>query len=197
MDKERMQKQIDFILKMDEEKNILRQTHLTHQGRRENDAEHAWHMALMAYLLREYSNRPVDISRVMIMCLIHDVVEIEAGDTYAYDEEGKKTQKEREEKAADHLFSLLPSDQEEEMRSIFEEFDAYQTPESKFAHAMDNFQPLLLNDSNHGSDWKEHKVSRKQVEGRQSLTAFGSKEIYEKIEEILDAHEADGSLKHE
>ena len=108
---DRLQKQIDFIVKIDEEKNILRQTHLSHHGRRENDAEHAWHMAIMAYLLQEYANQEVDIGRVMILCLIHDIVEIEAGDTYAYDEEAKKTQAERERKAAEHLFAMLPEDQ--------------------------------------------------------------------------------------
>lgn len=195
MNNERLEKQISFILKIDEEKNILRQTHLSHHGRRENDAEHAWHMAVMAYLLKEYANEEVDISHVMIMCLIHDLVEIEAGDTYAYDEEGKKTQREREEKAADHIFGLLPDDQRDELRSIFEEFDTGHTPEARFARAMDNFQPLLLNNSNGGGDWKEHDVTRRTVETRQSRTAEGSKALYEKTEEILDDNVAKGSLK--
>lgn len=192
---ERLQKQIDFILKIDEEKNVLRQTHLTHHGRREDDAEHAWHMAVMAYLLKEYANEEVDISHVMIMCLIHDLVEIEAGDTYAYDAEGKKTQRAREEQAADHIFSLLPDDQRDELRGIFEEFDTGNTPEARFARAMDNFQPLLLNDSNGGGDWREHDVSRKTVETRQSRTAEGSEILYEKTEEILDENVRKGSLK--
>ena len=117
---DRLQKQIDFIVKIDEEKNILRQTHLSHHGRRENDAEHAWHMAIMAYLLQEYANQEVDIGRVMILCLIHDIVEIEAGDTYAYDEEAKKTQAERERKAAEHLFAMLPEDQCRMMHELFD-----------------------------------------------------------------------------
>lgn len=196
MKNERLDKQISFILKIDEEKNILRQTHLSHHGRRENDAEHAWHMAVMAYLLKEYANEEVDISHVLIMCLIHDLVEIEAGDTYAYDPEGKKTQREREEKAADHIFSILPDDQRDELRSIFEEFDTGDTPEARFARAMDNFQPLLLNDSNGGGDWKEHDVSRKTVETRQCRTAEGSRILYEKTEEILDDNVAKGSLKN-
>ena len=195
MNNERLEKQIAFILKIDEEKNIMRQTHLSHHGRRENDAEHAWHMSIMAYLLKEYANEEVDISRVMIMCLIHDLVEIEAGDTYAYDMEGKKTQREREEKAADHIFGLLPDDQRDELRGIFEEFDTGDTPEARFARAMDNFQPLLLNNSNGGGDWKEHDVSRSTVETRQSRTAEGSKILYEKTEEILDDNVAKGSLK--
>ena len=155
---ERLKKQLDFALEIDKEKNILRQTHLSGHGRNENDAEHAWHMAIMAYLLREYSNEPVDITRVMLMCLIHDVVEIDAGDTYAYDEEGKKTQKAREEAAKERIYSLLPEDQKEELAAIFDEFEESKTPESKFAHAMDNLQPLMLNNSNDGGDWRsDHK----------------------------------------
>lgn len=156
---ERLKKQLDFALEIDKEKNILRQTHLSGHGRNENDAEHAWHMAIMAYLLREYSNEPVDITRVMLMCLIHDVVEIDAGDTYAYDEEGKKTQKAREEAAKERIYSLLPEDQKEELAAIFDEFEESKTPESKFAHAMDNLQPLMLNNSNDGGDWREHGLS--------------------------------------
>ena len=108
---ERLQKQLAFALEIDKEKNILRQTHLSGHGRRENDAEHAWHMAIMAYLLKEYANEEVDIAKVMLMCLIHDIVEIDAGDTYAYDEKGKLSQREREVKAADRIFNLLPKDQ--------------------------------------------------------------------------------------
>lgn len=197
MDNERWQKQLDFILKIDEEKNILRQTHLTHHGRRENDAEHAWHMAVMAYLLKEYANEEINVGHVMFMCLIHDIVEIEAGDTYAYDTEGKKTEKEREEAAAEHLFGLLPEDQRDELHRIFEEFNTGSTPEARFAKAMDNLQPLLLNNSNNGSDWKEHGISRKQVEGRQRQTRDGSVPLYEKVEEILDQNEVKGNLKHE
>lgn len=192
---ERLQKQISFILKIDEEKNVLRQTHLSNHGRRENDAEHAWHMAVMAYLLQEYSNEEIDIAKTMIMCLIHDIVEIEAGDTYAYDIEGKKSQKEREEKAANHLFSLLPLDQAKELRSIFEEFDEGNTPEARFARAMDNFQPLLLNHSNGGGDWREHGVTRSIIETRQSKTQHGSKRIYEVTEDILDEHVRNGELE--
>ena len=182
---ERLKKQLDFALEIDKEKNILRQTHLSGHGRNENDAEHAWHMAIMAYLLREYSNEPVDITRVMLMCLIHDVVEIDAGDTYAYDEEGKKTQKAREEAAKERIYSLLPEDQKEELAAIFDEFEESKTPESKFAHAMDNLQPLMLNNSNDGGDWREHGVSAKQVYGRQSRTKEGSEKLYEVTDQII------------
>ena len=192
---ERLKKQLDFALEIDKEKNILRQTHLSGHGRNENDAEHAWHMAIMAYLLREYSNEPVDITRVMLMCLIHDVVEIDAGDTYAYDEEGKKTQKAREEAAKERIYSLLPVDQKEELAAIFDEFEESKTPESKFAHAMDNLQPLMLNNSNDGGDWREHGVSAKQVYGRQSRTKEGSEKLYEVTDQIIKKHREKGNLK--
>lgn len=192
---ERLKKQLDFAMEIDKEKNILRQTHLSGHGRNENDAEHAWHMAIMAYLLREYSNEPVDITRVMLMCLIHDVVEIDAGDTYAYDEEGKKTQKAREEAAKERIYSLLPEDQKEELAAIFDEFEESKTPESKFAHAMDNLQPLMLNNSNDGGDWREHGVSAKQVYGRQSRTKEGSEKLYEVTDQIIKKHREKGNLK--
>jgi putative hydrolase of HD superfamily len=197
MDRERLAKQIDFILEVDKEKNIERQTHLSNHGRRENDAEHAWHMALSAYLLKEYANEDIDIAKVMIMCLIHDVVEIDAGDTYAYDAEGLKTQKEREDKAKERIFGLLPEDQKEMMISLFDEFEAFETPESCFAHAMDNFQPFLLNDSNDGGDWMEHGVSISQVLGRQTQSAKGSKELSDYVLEKLEEHVAKGHIKED
>ena len=194
MDRERFEKQIRFILEIDQEKNILRQTHLSGHGRRENDAEHAWHMAVMAYLLREYANEPVDLAKTMMMILIHDVVEIDAGDTYAYDEKGKTTQREREEAAADRLFGLLPADQQRELRGLFEEFEAYETPEARFAHTMDNFQPMLLNDSNGGGDWKAHGIHRSQTEKRNEKTGTGSREIWEYMKTVLDRNVERGSL---
>lgn len=190
--KERLEQQMKFILEIDKEKNILRQTHLSGHGRREDDAEHAWHMAIMVYLLKEYSNEPIDVAHTMMMCLIHDIVEIDAGDTYAYDEEGKKTQAEREEKAAERIFGILPKEQQEELRGLFEEFEADETPEAHFAHSMDNFQPLLLNHSNNGADWENHKVTRAQVDQRQNKTQKGSVILSEKTKEILDENEAAG-----
>lgn len=192
---ERLQKQIDFILEIDKEKNITRQTSLSGHGRKENDAEHAWHMAIMAYLLKEYSNESIDIGRVMIMCLIHDVVEIDAGDTYAYDDAGLATQKIREEAAKERIYSLLPPDQKEDLIEIFDEFEANETAEAKFAHAMDNFQPILLNNSNGGSDWVEHGVSAEKVYGRQSKSKEGSEKIFEVIDGIIKKNIESGSLK--
>ena len=191
----RLKQQLDFILEIDKEKNILRQTHLSGHGRRENDAEHAWHMAVMAYLLREYSNEPVDIARVMLMCLLHDVVEIDAGDTYAYDAAGLQTQKARESAAKERIYSLLPDDQKRELMAVFDEFEADETAEAHFAHAMDNLQPLLLNNSNGGSDWSEHDVTAKQVYGRQSRTEKGSAYLYELTDRILQENIQKGSLK--
>lgn len=195
MEKERFEKQLAFALEVDKEKNILRQTHLSDHGRRENDAEHAWHMALMIYLLREYADESFDVSRAMIMALIHDVVEIDAGDTYAYDTEGIATQKERETRAADRIFGLLPEDQNRELRAIFEEFEANETPEAHFAHAMDNIQPLILNHSNGGSDWREHGISVAQVMKRQSLTSLASQDLWEYTQALIEENFKKGSLK--
>ena len=185
---ERLKRQLDFALEIDKEKNIFRQTHLSGHGRNENDAEHAWHMAVMAYLLREYSNEPVDIGKVMLMCLIHDIVEIDAGDTYTYDAEAKKTQKAREDAAKERIFSILPDDQKEELMDLFDEFEACETAEAKFARAMDNLQPVILNNSNGGSDWKEHGVRSSQVYNRQKGTRKGSERLYEITDAIIRAN---------
>lgn len=191
---ERIKKQIDFSLEIDKEKNIFRQTHLTDHGRNENDAEHAWHMAIMSYLFKEYANEDVDISKVMLMCLIHDIVEIDAGDTYAYDDEAIKSQKEREEKAKQRIFSILPDDQKEELMSLFEEFEENVSPEARYAHAMDNLQPLILNNSNDGDDWKEHGIKADRVYERQSKTRLGSEKLYEITDRIIRENIRKGNL---
>ena len=192
---DRLKKQLDFSLEIDKEKNIFRQTSLSSHGRKENDAEHAWHMAIMAYVLKEYANEEIDISKVMIMCLIHDIVEIDAGDTYAYDPEAKKTQHEREQEAKERMLSLHPKDQKAELSAIFDEFEACETPESKFAHSMDNLQPLILNNSNNGSDWKEHGVFASQVYERQGKTQLGSQKLFEVTDTIIKENIAKGNLK--
>ena len=191
----RLKQQLEFSLEIDKEKNIFRQTHLSGNGRRENDAEHAWHMAIMAYILREYANEEVDICKVMLMCLIHDIVEIDAGDTYAYDTENLKTQKAREDAAKERIFSLLPADQKEELIALFDEFEGWETAESKFAHAMDNLQPLILNHSNGGSDWRRHGVNAQQVYGRQNKTKLGSQKIFEVSDRILQENIRKGNIK--
>ncbi|MBQ3194354.1 MAG: HD domain-containing protein [Oscillospiraceae bacterium] len=197
MDSKRFAQQVRFILEADKEKNILRQTHLSGHGRRENDAEHAWHMAIMIWLLREYANEEIDLAKTMMMALIHDIVEIDAGDTYAYDETGLATQKQREEAAAERIFGLLPEDQKQELKALFEEFEAYETPEAKFARAMDNFQPLLLNDSNDGGDWREHGVTRSQILGRHRKTRWGSQEIGAYSEALIEENVNKGNIRDE
>jgi putative hydrolase of HD superfamily len=185
MENNRFKQQIDFILELDKEKNILRQNHLTGYVRRENDAEHAWHMAIMVYLLKEYANKDFDIGKAMMMALIHDVVEIDAGDTYAYDPKAKLDQKEREDKAAQRIFALLPPDQCEELKALFYEFETCESAEAKFVRAMDNFQPLLLNDANDGVDWKNHGVTLEQIMNRQMRSAKGSQKVWEETEKII------------
>ncbi len=192
---ERMKKQMAFALEIDKVKNIFRQTHLSSHGRNENDAEHSWHMAVMAYLLKEYANEEVDIAKVMLMCLIHDIVEIDAGDTYAYDTEGLKTQKAREDAAKERIFSILPEEQKEEFTALFDEFEAYETAESRFVHAIDNLQPLMLNNSNNGGDWREHDVTAEQVYSRQRKTKLGSEQLFEITDRIIKDNIQKGNLK--
>ena len=194
MDTERFEKQLAFILEADKEKNVLRQTHLTGYVRRENDAEHAWHMAMMIYLLREYSNEEINLAKTMMMALIHDIVEIDAGDTYAYDEKGLESQKEREERAAERIFGMLPEDQCNELRGLFFEFEAGESAEARFAKTMDNFQPLLLNDSNGGADWREHKVTKSKVFARQKTSILGSEEIWKYTERLIDENVKKGNI---
>ena len=197
MDNNRFQKQLDFILEIDKEKQVYRQTHITGHVRRENDAEHAWHMAVMIYLLKEYANEDFDVSRAMAMALIHDVVEIDAGDTYAYDEAALATKDEREKAAADRIFGILPDDQRDALRGLFEEFEAGKTPEAKFARTMDNFQPLLLNDSNGGADWREHGVTKSQVTCRQKNSQLGSDTIWDYTSELIERNVEAGNIKDE
>jgi len=197
MDRERFLKQMAFILEADKEKNILRQTHLSGHGRRENDAEHAWHMAMMIYILKEYANEDFDVAKAMMMALIHDIVEIDAGDTYAYDTKGLETQKDREEKAADRIYGMLPDDQRDELRALFEEFEAGESPEARFAKVMDNFQPLLLNNSNGGADWREHQVTKSKVVGRQKTSILGSETIWKYTEELINENVNKGNIKDE
>ena len=194
MDKQRFEKQLDFILEADKEKKILRQTHITGYERQENDAEHAWHMAMMIYLLKEYANKEFDVAKAMMMALTHDIVEIDAGDTYAYDEKGKETQAEREAQAAERLYGLLPEDQASELRGLFEEFEACETPEARFVRAMDNFQPLLLNNANEGRDWVARGVQKSQVMKRNTRTRLGSEEIWEASKEIIEENVRKGYI---
>ncbi len=194
---ERLQKQLDFLLEIDKEKQIFRQTHILGYGRRENDAEHAWHMAVMAFVLAEYVDDPVDVLRVVQMVLIHDLVEIYAGDTYAYDEEAKATQKDRELAAADRIFGMLPEDQGRQMREVWEEFEAYETAEARFAHLLDNYQPLSLSDANGGQDWVSHGVTRSQILKRNERALDVSEAMGRVIRQVIDKNVEKGTIRDE
>ena len=193
--RERLEQQIHFIIEADRVKNIFRQTYLADGQRKENDAEHSWHLALCAVLLKEHMEEEVDLLKVMTMVLIHDLVEIDAGDTYAYDAEGALTKRGREVKAADRIFSILPEDQGSYFRELWDEFEAYETADAKFAHLLDNFQPLLLNDASYGRSWSEHGVHKSQVCRRNERIPETSEIIWEKMLEIMDDHIARGHLK--
>ena len=197
MTDQRLKQQMDFLLEVDKEKNIFRQTHLSGGGRAENDAEHAWHMALMIYLLREYANQDFDPLKAIVMALIHDVVEIDAGDTYAYDDAGLATQQEREAKAAQRIFGLLPQDQLDEMLALFREFEDYETPEARFAHVLDNLQPLMLNHANNGGDWRAHQVKKSQIYKRNAKTAAGSQTLWAYMEDMVAENIKKGNIRDE
>lgn len=176
---DRLKKQFQFIEEIDKEKKIGRQTYIADASRKENDAEHAWHMAIMAILLGEYSNEKIDILKTVTMLLIHDIVEIDAGDTYAYDAEGAKTQRQREVQAADRIFGLLPEDQAKKFRDLWEEFEARETAEAKFARTLDNVQPTMLNAATDGKAWTEHGVHLSQILKRNEITPKGSEELWD------------------
>lgn len=178
MKNERLDKQIAFIREIDKEKFIERQTYLTDGVRKENDAEHAWHMAVMTILLSEYANEEIDVLKTVTMLLIHDIVEIDAGDTYAYDDAGRETQAEREQKAADRIFNLLPEDQALMLLDLWREFEEGETAEARFARTMDNFHPVMLNAATDGKAWEERGIHLGQVLRRNERTPMGSKELW-------------------
>lgn len=182
---ERFQAQIEFILEVDKMKSIIRQTYIADGTRKENDAEHSWHMALMCVVFSEYANEEIDVLKAVKMAMIHDLVEIDAGDTYAYDSENNKTKEMREKIAADRIFALLPQDLESEFRGLWEEFEARETNESKFVNALDKVQPLLLNDASEGRSWLEHGVKVSQVIKRNEFTADGSKALWQHAKQLI------------
>ena len=192
---ERLQKQLRFMLELDKMKNLYRQTYVLHEDRKENDAEHSWHLAIMTFLLAEYSNLPVDTAHVMKMVLLHDVVEIDAGDTYCYDAEGNQSKAERELKAAERIFGLLPDDQRDEFRALWDEFEANSTPDAKFANLLDHLQPLMLNYTKGGISWKEHGIFKDQVEKRNTCAKDASQELAGLIQSIIDDAAEQGMLQ--
>lgn len=193
----KLEQQIQFIVEIDKVKNIFRQTYLADRNRKENDAEHSWHIALMAYLLQEYADEPVDVGRVMLMVLIHDLVEIDAGDTYAYDSKGNETKRQRETAAADRIFGILPDAQRDDLRALWEEFEEYRTADAKYAHMLDNFQPILLNDASGGQSWAEHGVKRSQIYKRNEHVEEISKEVWNCMQNIVEKHIEEGHVKNE
>ncbi len=197
MDIERLKQQFAFIQEIDKEKTIFRQTYLSDASRKENDAEHSWHMAVMAILLSEYSNEKIDLLKTVSMILVHDLVEIYAGDTYAYDTTGNSDKAEREMKAADKLFALLPEDQRDKFRALWDEFELGDTPEAKFAMTMDRIQPLMLNNASGGRSWKEHDVKASQVYGRNMSTAQGAELLWQYADENFIQPNIGNALKVE
>lgn len=205
MDLQRLEAQLSFLMEADRLKNIYRQTYTKVDDlppqpdtsnvtqpypRRENDAEHSFSLALFTAVLAEYSNEPIDVLKTMKMVLVHDIVEIDAGDTYCYDEAAKTTKRERELRAADRLFGLLPDEQQAEYHALWDEFEAGNTPEARFAAVMDRIQPLLLNLSRNGLSWQQHGIHLHQVQERNERLCDGSKEIHEYIFGLLrDANE--------
>lgn len=191
---ERLKKQIDFILEIDKLKEIYRQTYIASGKRKENDAEHSWHLALMCVLLSEYANEEIDLAKAITMVLIHDIVEIDAGDTYAYDVEGNATKAAREEKAAERLFNILPDDQAAYIKELWEEFEGGETAEARFCTAIDRAQPILLNDFIGGWSWKERGVTRSQINKRSKKINDGSQVIFNYIRDIVEQHTELGNI---
>ena len=193
--KERLEKQINFILELDKMKNLYRQTYVLHEDRKENDTEHSWHIAIMAILLSEYANSEIDTAKVIKMLLLHDVIEIDAGDTYCYDAVGNSTKAEREEKVARRIFGLLPEDQCTEFYELWREFEDSVTKEARFAAVLDRLQPLMLNYTKGGISWQEHGIHKEQVLKRNENYFGEADELAELIRSVIDDAEKKGWLK--
>lgn len=184
-------------MEADRQKEIIRQTYLADGSRKETDAEHAWHLALMCMVLSEYANEPIDVARTVMMLLVHDLVEIDAGDTYAYDREGNATKRQREEKAAERIYGLLPKEQGGSLRALWEEFEAMETPEAKFANTLDKIQPVLLTDQAQGKSWREHQVRISQIMERNARTREGSEVLWNYIRGVLEKNADAGFIRRE
>ncbi len=191
---DRLERQLAFIAELDKLKSVLRMTSVIGGSRRENSAEHSWHLAVMALLLAEYAPVTVDLGRAMTMLLVHDIVEIDAGDTFAFDEDGNADKAERERRAARRLFGLLPEDQGERLRRCWEEFERGDTPESRFAVALDRFQGLLQNYHNEGGTWRLHGISRERILERMAPIREGAPRLWSVVLAVLDEIEESGRL---
>ncbi|CAI2288868.1 TPA: HD domain-containing protein [Vibrio parahaemolyticus] len=193
---DRLEKQLALLIELDKLKSVLRRTRVkSAEGRLENSGEHSWHVALMAVLMEEHANAPVDIYRVMKMLLIHDVVEIDAGDTFVYDTAATKEQAEKEIKAAERLFGMLPTDQGQELLALWQEFEAAQSDDAKYAKALDRLIPMLLNYHNNGQSWKENSVTREQALTINKRIEFGSVTLWDKAKELIEEATEKGWLK--
>ncbi|EIA1590181.1 HD domain-containing protein [Vibrio parahaemolyticus] len=193
---DRLEKQLALLIELDKLKSVLRRTRVkSAEGRLENNGEHSWHVALMAVLMEEHANAPVDICRVMKMLLIHDVVEIDAGDTFVYDTAASKEQAEKEIKAAERLFGMLPTDQGQELLALWQEFEAAQSDDAKYAKALDRLIPMLLNYHNNGQSWKENSVTREQALTINKRIEFGSVTLWDKAKELIEEATEKGWLK--
>ncbi|EIJ2832517.1 HD domain-containing protein [Vibrio parahaemolyticus] len=193
---ERLEKQLALLIELDKLKSVLRRTRVkSAEGRLENSGEHSWHVALMAVLMVEHANAPVDICRVMKMLLIHDVVEIDAGDTFVYDTAASKDQAEKEIKAAERLFGMLPTDQGQELLALWLEFEAAQSDDAKYAKALDRLIPMLLNYHTNGQSWKENSVTREQALTINKRIEFGSVTLWDKAKELIEEATEKGWLK--
>ena len=192
---DRLKQQIEFVIEIDKLKSVLRKTILMGSSRQENAAEHSWHLAVMAIFLSEYAGeKRIDLLRVLKMLLIHDIVEIDAGDTYCYDDAEVAKQAAREKKASERIFSILPSDQAEEFRSLWDEFGARETSESRFANALDCFQPVLHNYNTDGKIWKKHRITRDQVLKRNEHIQYSAPVLWEYISKFIDDAVRQGML---
>lgn len=191
---QRLQQQLDFIMEIDKLKNVYRQSYVSDGSRHEEDADHSWHLALMCLLLSEYANEDIDVLRTMSMVLIHDIIEIDAGDTYAYDEVGNVTKRKREEKAADRIFNILPQDQAKYLRELWEEFEEGKTNEARFAITLDKVQPLMLNDATNGRAWQEHGVRLSQIMERNKTTSNGSEVLWKYSKMLIDKNVEKGKI---
>lgn len=191
---ERLARQVRFLVEVDRLKEVLRRNYLADGSRVETTAEHSWHAALMALVLAEYAEEPVDRDKVVAMMLVHDIVEVDAGDTFLYDREGQRDKAAREAQAADRLFGLLPPDQGRELRALWEEFEAGETPEARFAKSLDRFAPLTLNVASGGRAWLEHGVRREDVLRANRHTALGSQALWAYMRALVDEAHARGYL---
>lgn len=190
----RLAQQLAFILELDKLKSVWRRSYLINGTRHENSAEHSWHLALMALVLAERANEPVNLSRVLKMLLVHDIVEIDAGDTFCYDMVGVGDQAARETLAAERIYGLLPDEQETELRELWQEFEARNTPEARFAAALDRLMPILHNFSTEGKSWREHGVTAAQVVARNGNMDEGSHELWVVAEALIAEAVARGYL---